>query len=406
LASGIVRSGQTNASSVFYTFGDDLNGNNILDAGDDFVTAEYSVAATNATITTLSRQHIASSATAQSYGLASVNYLNQSNALFFTAEPDGQVFAWTATGATNPLQRQLFSAHYTGKAWHALTGVKTLEAGEGLAGLRVDQTNPNQCDVIFWSPQTQLPQIVSVPQTAPAAAVIPSANPLGNVAVVNIRLWDNEGNDSTPFLQYQLSGSTNWQNATLTALDGAAYNPATRVATLPTGVNHTLAWNAANDLGAGVKTNILLRARTQDFSLVGDWSAPTPFAVNMNQDANSNGIPDWWEMQKFGNLTHTASEDYDHDGFSNYAEYIADPDPANPNSYLHMTTVQPVTGGIAILWQGGILSTQYLQQRFSLNPTSPWVEMFTNYPPTPNPSSFTNSGLTNNAGFYRIRVER
>jgi hypothetical protein len=405
LASGIVRSGQTNASSVFYTFGDDLNGNNILDAGDDFVTVEYSVAATNATITTLSRQRIASSVTAQSYGLASVNYLNQSNAVFFTGEPDGQVFAWTSTDATNPLQRQLFSAQHTGKAWQALTGVKTLEAGEGLAGLRVDPTNPNQCDVIFWSPQTQMPQIVSAPQTAPSAAVIPSANPLSNVAVVNIRLWDNEGNASTPFLQYQTLGSTNWQNATLTALDGTNYNPATRVATLPTGVNHVLAWNSANDLGAGVNTNILLRARAQDFSLVGDWSAPTPFAVNMNQDSNTNGIPDWWEIQHLGSLQ-PAEGDYDHDGFSNYAEYIADTDPADPNSNLRVTKIQPVAGGIAVIWQGGIQSTQYLQQLFNLNSTSSWVEIFTNLPPTANPSSFTNYGLTNNAGFYRVRVTR
>ncbi len=63
-------------------------------------------------------------------------------------------------------------------------------------------------------------------------------------------------------------------------------------------------------------------------------------------------------------------------------------------------------GGIAILWQGGNLSTQYLQQRFSLNPTSLWTEIFTNLPPTPNPSGFTNFGITNNAGFYRVRVTR
>jgi hypothetical protein len=405
LASGIVRSGQTNASSVFYTFGDDLNGNNILDAGDDFVTAEYSVAATNATITTLSRQRIASSATAQSYGLASVNYLNQSNAVFFTGEPDGQVFAWTATNAATPLKRQLFSGHHTGKAWHALAGVKTLEPGEGLVGLRVDPVSPNKCDVIFWPPQSQLPQIASVPQTAPAAAVLPSANPLGSVAVVTVRLWDAEGNASTPFLQYQLAGSANWQNATLTALDGVAYNPTARVAALPGGVNHILAWNAMADLGVGVVTNVLLRARAQDFSLVGDWSLPTPFQINMTQDSNTNGIPDWWEMQYFGNLSQPANGDYDHDGVSNYAEYIADTNPTNSLSYLHLTGINPVAGGMRIQWEGGIFATQYVQRLNNLN-TNVWLNISTSLPPTPISGSFTDAPGTNATEFYRVKAVR
>ena len=126
----------------------------------------------------------------------------------------------------------------------------------------------------------------------------------------------------------------------------------------------------------------------------------------MTQDANTNGIPDWWEIQYFGNLSHTASEDYDHDGMNNYQEYIADTDPTDPNSNLRMAAIQPVTGGIAVIWQGGTLATQFLQQRFSLNPTSMWMDIFTNLPPTPNPSGFTNYGLTNNTGFYRVRVTR
>ncbi|MEI8290012.1 MAG: hypothetical protein WCH99_11115 [Verrucomicrobiota bacterium] len=152
-------------------------------------------------------------------------------------------------------------------------------------------------------------------------------------------------------------------------------------------------------------TNILLRARAQDFALLGNWSQPTPFIVNMGQDANTNGIPDWWEQKYFSQLV-DLNADPDHDGFSNYAEYIADTDPTDSNSNLRLTKIQPVSGGIAILWQGGILSTQYLQQRVSLNPTSSWVEIFTNVPPTANPSGFTNYGITNNAGFYRIRVTR
>ncbi len=404
LTSGFLRA--TNGSSIFYTFTDDKNANGLIDFGDDFVTAEYLVGGTNASLLTLSRQPIAALTLAQSYGLDSVNFLNASNEVFFTGEPDGQVFAWTATG-TNPLQRQLFSAQNGGKAWHALAGVKRLGSGEGLIGLRVDPINQTRCDVILWPPQSVLPQTAGIVQTPPAAAVLPQTNILGSLAALRVRLWDAEGNASTPYLQYQFSGATNWQNATLTALDGAPYSSSNRVATLPTGVNHSLTWNVMGDLGGNVVTNVLLRARAQDFSLLGDWSPSTPFQINMNQDSNSNGIPDWWELQYFGNLSQTTNGDFDHDGVSNFVEYIADTNPTDPNSYPRISGAQRVPNGIRIDWQAGTQARQTLQTSLTLNPTNQvWLNVWTNQPPTSISSSYTDSLSTNGMRFYRIRFER
>jgi YD repeat-containing protein len=263
---------------------------------------------------------------------------------------------------------------------------------EWLAG-----TNPNDA--------SSRPTVGGNIETAPYAVVLPPTNALGSIAVVSIRLWDDEGNASTPFLQYQILGSTNWQDATLYALDGMAYNPTNRVAALPGGVIHAVAWNAMANLGPSVVTNVLLRVRAQDFMLVGDWSIPTPFQVNMTQDSNTNGIPDWWEYYYFGSLQ-PGDGDYDHDGVSNYAEYIADTDPTDPNSYLRITSAQVSTNGVQINWSGGSQARQYLQRISSIGGTNTWVNIQTAQPPTVINGSYFDGSVTNGASFYRIRVDR
>lgn len=403
LASGFVRG--TNDSSVFYSFTDDKNANGLVDFADEFITAEYLVSGTNGSLLTLSRQPIASSTVAQSYGLAAVNFLNASSEVFFTGEPDGQVFAWTATGATNPLQRQLFSAHHAGKAWHALAGVKTktLEPGESLVGLRVGPTASNTCDVILWPPQLQLPQLASLPQTAPTASVLPQKGNAGTLVPVRIRLWDAEGNASTPFLQYQLPGVTNWQDAAIAFLDGAAYSPTNKVPALPTGSDHVLTWNASTVFPTPGPTNLWFRVRAQDMTLAGDWSAPMPYSLTVTADIDGDGLPDVWEMQEFGTLSYGPADDPDHDGMNNLEEYLADTHPNDPNSKLAVRLA--VAGGqVVVNWQGGIQATQYLQRRFTLDGSNSWRDILTNPAPTPTTGSYTDLLGTNAMQFYRMKV--
>jgi WD40 repeat protein len=265
---------------LVYVFTDDQNQNGQIDAGDDFVLSEFVVKTNAITTNTFARTSIGSVVGPGSYGLAVANYLNNGTDVVFTASPDGTLFDWTPTNNTGPLVRQMFTADYVGKAWHSLAALNLVAGGQGLLGLMVDPTNQNTCNVIFWQPQTTLP----IPQsdlleTAPAAAVIPSSSPLGPMAALTVRLWDAEGNASTPFLQYQTNGTTNWQNATVTTLDGTNYSPALRVSALPTGANHTLVWNTLADFGS-ISTNILVRARAMDFMLLGDWSLSVPYQVN------------------------------------------------------------------------------------------------------------------------------
>jgi hypothetical protein len=271
----------------------------------------------------------------------------------------------------------------------------------------VNPTNPSICNLIHWPPQTELPRPTSVPQTAPVAGVLPSASPLANLATVTVQVLDAEGNASTPFLQFQFSGATNWQDATVTTLDGAPYASTLRVAALPTGVSHTLIWNALTNLGPGVTTNVYLRARARDITLLGDWSAGTPFTVQTtaNPDSDGDGLPDAWEIQYFGSVSANPNDDPDGDGFRNWQEYVADTNPTNAASYLRITGLSLVPEGLRIEWQGGILATQYLQSLADLG-TNTWENLFTSSPPTPILGSFTNAPGTNVMQFYRLKATR
>jgi subtilisin family serine protease len=51
-------------------------------------------------------------------------------------------------------------------------------------------------------------------------------------------------------------------------------------------------------------------------------------------DTDNDKLPDWWETEKFSNLTKTGSADEDNDGYSNEAEYYAETNPVNSSSYL------------------------------------------------------------------------
>ena len=276
IVSSVLRSAQTNAPSISYAFIEDLNGSGRIEAGDNFMVVEYQISGNQWTTNTLARIPINASAPAQSFALASANFLPYETNILFTAEPDGQLFYWQSTSPNGPLQRQVFSSEHQGKAWHALAGLKSAEPGQGLIGLRVDPTNPSTCSVFFWPPQQTIAAPPLVSQTAPSVLIYPSTNQNGSLAQVTVRLFDNEGNASLPILQFQATGSTIWSNATVLSVDGQTVG---RVTALPTGSDHVLLWSAGRDLGASFTNTVLLRARASDVTLTGDYSATAPYRV-------------------------------------------------------------------------------------------------------------------------------
>ncbi|MCX6885323.1 MAG: thrombospondin type 3 repeat-containing protein [Verrucomicrobia bacterium] len=137
-----------------------------------------------------------------------------------------------------------------------------------------------------------------------------------------------------------------------------------------------------------------------------DGGADSVIIGDVTPDVNDTklaGIPDAWQLRYFGSVGAIWwSDDSDGDGFNNLQEYQADTNPTNETSFLGMSGASPATDGVLVRWHGGVQSTQVLQRRFSLNPTEPWVNVFTNLPPTVINSSHWDNPGTNRAAYYRI----
>ena len=279
--------------------------------------------------------------------------------------------------------------------------------GEGLAGLLVEPENSGVCKVMLWPPRAVLssPQSV-VFQTAPIARILPSPVSGGNSANVRIRIWDAEGNASLPLLQFS-PNTTNWFDVTnILTVDGAAYSLAIRVPALPGGSEHTLVWNAGAVFPSGI-TNIFLRTRAKDISLLGDWSEPMPYQLTLTLDSDGDGLPDDWEIGAFGNITaQNGDGDADGDGFKNSYEYLAGTNPNDPTSSLRITLVQPVQAGLRLDWMSGTSGVQVLQSQLGLGTN--WFNLFSKTGGLGGTQTFTVTNLppTGYLEVFRIKFDR
>jgi hypothetical protein len=65
-------------------------------------------------------------------------------------------------------------------------------------------------------------------------------------------------------------------------------------------------------------------------------------------DANGNGIPDWWELYYFHNLSQPALGDFDGDGVDNLDEYLEGTNPTNRNSFNPRLNIQAPRGTVSV----------------------------------------------------------
>lgn len=96
--------------------------------------------------------------------------------------------------------------------------------------------------------------------------------------------------------------------------------------------------------------------------------------------------------------------DPDGDGVPNIDEYSADTIPTDGGSYLRVTGIYPITGGMRLDWKGGVNADQFLEYRVDLG-SGQWSTIHTNNAPTTVDGTFDH-GAVGTKGFYRLRVER
>jgi hypothetical protein len=129
--------------------------------------------------------------------------------------------------------------------------------------------------------------------------------------------------------------------------------------------------------------------------------APTPLSTKSGQGQ--------WRQKYFGLLDTTNSQscalcDPDHDGMSNWQEFIAGTDPTNNASAFRIISVVPVGNNMRVTWQMGAGKTNALQAANKLTGNFADISTVTN-----TTGSVTNyldlGGATNRPSrYYRVRV--
>ena len=126
-------------------------------------------------------------------------------------------------------------------------------------------------------------------------------------------------------------------------------------------------------------------------------------------DNDYDRLPDDWEIIHFGSITNSAggTNDWDHDLFIDYHEYIADTDPQNPSNYFVIQSAEwnqalPCT---VISWQSATGRLYTVTTTTNLDYELSAVAEFTEIPGTGDTMTYTNYGPFFVPWFQRVEVQ-
>ncbi len=161
------------------------------------------------------------------------------------------------------------------------------------------------------------------------------------------------------------------------------------------------------DIGTGKFSGYAYSANCGWISLSNAVACVKTSSVAPGLDADSDGLPDGWEIQYLGGTNGAPNADADGDGQSNLQEYLAGTNPTNANSVLRITYAargEATPDSMTLHWDSVPTRSYTVQSRDSLGAMDPWADLIS-LALGANSATF-NVGATNPAEFYRIRAYR
>ncbi len=153
-------------------------------------------------------------------------------------------------------------------------------------------------------------------------------------------------------------------------------------------ITHQWTWDGADISGATDSTHALST----------DWGDAGEYQLRCY------AFDGWW-TNVYAEWDIRILDDNDGDGMKNSDERSAGTDPDNPDSFLGMLSLEAVSNGLRLLWQGGTSVEQYLEGRVRLSSeTNAWQVIYTNTPPMDVTNQFIYTDNTNQTMFYRLRI--
>jgi subtilisin family serine protease len=125
-------------------------------------------------------------------------------------------------------------------------------------------------------------------------------------------------------------------------------------------------------------------------------------------DTDTNGLPDWWELQYFGHLTGTDPKaDPDHDGMSNLQEWLAGTNPTNASSCLRLIAIPTNNPNAFVVRWPSVAGKYYWLERSTNLLTGFNSVVQTNIAATAPTNTATDTAiLPGKVRFYRVGVEQ
>jgi hypothetical protein len=172
-------------------------------------------------------------------------------------------------------------------------------------------------------------------------------------------------------------------------------------------------------LAAGTSTNVTLSINSDAASLGANTYSDMITFTNVSNDLGDTNWPvsltitaltpfQSWQVFYFGSTTNPAAApdaDPDHDGMSNWAEFLAGTDPTNSASVFRITGIARQGNDLRITWTMGSGKTNVLQEADGLGGANNFADVFTVLT-VGSTTNYLDTGAATNAAarYYRIRL--